>query len=393
MKNIQLLNKIAKCGTDIFDKEKYAVSDAVENPDAIMVRSAVMHDMEFGSNLKAIARAGAGVNNIPLDKCAEQGIVVFNTPGANANGVKELVVCGMLLACRDIIGGINWVKSAKDDANIAKLVEKEKSKFAGTEVAGKTLGIIGLGAIGGPLANVAVSMGMDVLGCDPYMSVDAAWKISRSVKKVDTREEIFANADFISIHTPLVEDADPKVNTKHMINKETLAMMKDGVIILNFARDALVNDDDIEEALKSGKVRRYVTDFPNARTAGMEGVIAIPHLGASTEESEDNCAVMAAEELVNYLESGNIKNSVNYPSVEMPHHEGIRLVILHRNIPNMISHISSTLAAQNINIENLANRSKGNYACTLVDSLADITEEMITAIENMEGIIRVIKIG
>lgn len=393
MKNIQLLNKIAKCGTDIFDKDNYNVSDTAENPDAIMVRSAVMHDMEFGGNLKAIARAGAGVNNIPLDKCAEQGIVVFNTPGANANGVKELVVCGMLLACRDVVGGINWVKSVKDDAGVAKLVEKEKSKFAGTEVGGKTLGIIGLGAIGGPLANVAVSMGMNVIGCDPYMSVDAAWKISRSVKKVDTREEIFAQADFISIHTPLIDNADPKVNTKYMINKDTIAMMKDGVIILNFARDALVNDDDIEEALKSGKVRRYVTDFPNARTAGMDGVLAIPHLGASTEESEDNCAVMAAEELVNYLETGNIKNSVNYPSVEMPHHEGIRLVILHRNIPNMISHISSTLAAQNINIENLANRSKGDYAVTLVDTIANITADMIDTIQSMDGIIRVIKIG
>ncbi|MBQ9994744.1 MAG: 3-phosphoglycerate dehydrogenase, partial [Clostridia bacterium] len=305
----------------------------------------------------------------------------------------ELVVCGMLLACRDVVGGINWVKSVKDDAGVAKLVEKEKSKFAGTEVAGKTLGIIGLGAIGGPLANVAVSMGMNVIGCDPYMSVDAAWKISRSVKKVDTREEIFAQADFISIHTPLIDNADPKINTKYMINKDTIAMMKDGVIILNFARDALVNDDDIEEAPKSGKVRRYVTDFPNARTAGMDGVIAIPHLGASTEESEDNCAVMAAEELVNYLETGNIKNSVNYPSVEMPHHDGIRLVILHRNIPNMISHISSSLAAQNINIENLANRSKGDYAVTLVDTIANITPDMIDTIQNMDGIIRVIKIG
>jgi len=393
MKNIQLLNKIAKCGTNIFNKNVYAVAEGLENPDAIMVRSAAMHDMEFGDNLKAIARAGAGVNNIPLDKCAEQGIVVFNTPGANANGVKELVICGMLLACRDITGGIDWVKSVKDDENVAKLVEKEKSKFAGTEVGGKTLGIIGLGAIGGPLANVAVSLGMNVIGCDPYMSVDAAWKISRSVKKVDTREEIFANADFISIHTPLITNDDPKINTKYMINKDTIAMMKDGVVILNFARDALVNDDDIEEALKSGKVRKYVTDFPNARTAGMEGVIAIPHLGASTEESEDNCAVMAAEELVTYLETGNIKNSVNYPSIEMPHHDGVRLVILHRNIPNMISHITSTLASQNINIENMANRSKGEYAVTLVDTIANITPEMIGTIQSMEGIIRAIKIG
>lgn len=392
MKNIQLLNKIAKCGTDIFDRDIYHVSEDVADPDAIMVRSAAMHDMQFGNNIKAIARAGAGVNNIPLDRCAEEGIVVFNTPGANANGVKELVVCGMLLACRDVVGGIDWVKSVKDDAAVAKLVEKEKSKFAGSEVSGKTLGIIGLGAIGGPLANVAVAMGMHVIGCDPYMSVDAAWRISRSVKKVDTREEIFAQADFISIHTPLIENNDPKVNTKYMINKDTIAMMKDGVIILNFARDALVNDDDMEAALKSGKVRKYVTDFPNARTAGMQGVIAIPHLGASTEESEDNCAIMAAEELVNYLETGNIKNSVNYPSIEMPHHDGIRLVILHRNIPNMISHITTTLALQNINIENMANRSKGDYAVTLIDTLANITDEMLDKICSMDGIIRVIRI-
>lgn len=393
MKEIKLLNKIAACGTDIFNKNIYAVSDNADDPDAIMVRSAAMHDMEFPKNLKAIARAGAGVNNIPLDRCAENGIVVFNTPGANANGVRELVICGMLLACRDVIGGIEWVRNNAGDANIAKLVEKEKSKFAGTEVSGKTLGIIGLGAIGGPLANVAVSLGMDVLGCDPYMSVDAAWKISRSVKKVETRDEVFTKSDFISLHTPLIDDPDPAVRTKYMINRDTLAKMKDGVIILNFARDALVNDDDLEEALNSGKVRRYVTDFPNARTSVMKNVIAIPHLGASTEESEDNCAVMAAQELVAYLEMGNIKNSVNFPSVEMPYHNGIRLVILHRNIPNMISHISSTLASQNINIENLANRSKGEYAVTLVDSNADITEAMISAIESMNGIIRVIKIS
>lgn len=357
-----------------------------------MVRSAVMHNMTFGTNLLAIARAGAGVNNIPLERCAEEGIVVFNTPGANANGVKELVICGMLLVCRDVVGGIEWVKSMKHSEDIARLVEKEKSKFAGTEVAGKTLGIIGLGAIGGPLANAAIALGMNVIGCDPYMSIDAAWKISRSVKKADTREEILANVDFISLHTPLIDSEDPKVNTRRMINKETIAKMKDGVILLNFARDALVNDDDLEEALRIGKIRRYVTDFPNARTAGMDGVLAIPHLGASTAESEDNCAVMAAMELSEYLETGNIKNSVNYPSVEMPPHDGIRLVILHRNIPNMISHISSTLAANNINIENLANRSKGDYAVTLVDTIANITSEMIDTIGSMDGIIRVIRI-
>lgn len=392
MKNIQLLNKIAKCGTDIFD-ENYAVAEGIENPDAIMVRSAVMHDMEFGSNLKAIARAGAGVNNIPLDRCAEEGIVVFNTPGANANGVKEAALCGMLLACRDIVGGINWVKTAKDDPNVAKLVEKEKSKFAGTEIKGKTLGVIGLGAIGGPLANAAIHLGMDVLGCDPYISVEAAWNLSRAVHKVNTREDIFKNADIISIHTPLIDNPDPKVATKHMINKDTLAMMKDGVIILNFARDALVNDDDMEAALKSGKVRRYVTDFPNARTAGMDGVIAIPHLGASTEESEDNCAVMAAKQLREYLENGNIVNSVNFPDVSMPHSGDLRFCVLHKNVPNIIAQISGAVSAEGINIENMANRSKKDYAYSILEIIGEVSDAAIAAITEkisaIEGIIKV----
>ena len=392
MKNIQLLNKIAKCGTDIFD-ENYAVAEGIENPDAIMVRSAVMHDMEFGDNLKAIARAGAGVNNIPLDRCAEEGIVVFNTPGANANGVKEAALCGMLLACRDIVGGINWVKTAKNDPNVAKLVEKEKSKFAGTEIKGKTLGVIGLGAIGGPLANAAIHLGMDVLGCDPYISVEAAWNLSRAVHKVNTREDIFKNADIISIHTPLIDNPDPKVATKHMINKDTLAMMKDGVIILNFARDALVNDDDMEAALKSGKVRRYVTDFPNARTAGMDGVIAIPHLGASTEESEDNCAVMAAKQLREYLENGNITNSVNFPDVSMPHNGDLRICVLHKNVPNIIAQISGAVSAEGINIENMANRSKKDYAYSILEIVGEVSDaaiEAITAkISAIDGIIKV----
>ena len=387
MKNVQLLNKIAKCGTDIFD-ETYAVAENIENPDAIMVRSAVMHDMEFGDNLKAIARAGAGVNNIPLDKCAEEGIVVFNTPGANANGVKEAALCGMLLAVRDIVGGINWVQTVKDDPNVAKLVEKEKSKFAGTEIKGKTLGIIGLGAIGGPLANAAVHLGMDVLGCDPYISVEAAWNLSRTIQKVNTREDIFKNADIISIHVPLIDNADPAVSTKYMINKDTIAMMKDGVIILNFARDALVNDDDIEAALKSGKVRKYVTDFPNARTAGMEGVIAIPHLGASTEESEDNCAVMAAKQLREYLELGNIVNSVNYPDVSMPHSGDARICVLHKNIPNIISQITTAISAEGINIENMANRSKKDYAYTIVEITGKVPETVTEKIKAIDGIIK-----
>ncbi len=392
MKNIQLLNKIAKCGTDIFD-ENYAVAENIENPDAIMVRSAVMHDMEFGDNLKAIARAGAGVNNIPLDRCAEQGIVVFNTPGANANGVKEAAICGMLLACRDIVGGINWVQTAKNDPNVAKLVEKEKSKFAGCEIKGKTLGVIGLGAIGGPLANAAIHLGMDVLGCDPYISVEAAWNLSRAVRKVNTREDIFKNSDVISIHVPLIDSPDPNVSTKYMINKDTIAMMKDGVIILNFARDALVNDDDIEAALKSGKVKRYVTDFPNARTAGMEGVIAIPHLGASTEESEDNCAVMAAKQLREYLENGNIVNSVNFPNVSMPHSGDIRICVLHKNVPNIIAQISSVVSAENINIENMANRSKKDYAYSILEIVGNESDETMTKIAEkisaIDGIIKV----
>jgi D-3-phosphoglycerate dehydrogenase / 2-oxoglutarate reductase len=350
-----------------------------------------MHSMTFGNELKAIARAGAGTNNIPIDECAEKGIVVFNTPGANANAVKELVICGMLLACRDVVGGINWVKEASNEPDIAKLVEKEKSKFAGTELLGKTLGIIGLGAIGGPLANAAVALGMEVLGFDPYISVDSAWKLSGAVKRVDSREEILKNSDFISLHTPLITDSDPLVNTKHMINADTIGLMKDGAIVLNFARDALVDDDAIENALASGKIRRYVTDFPNARTAGMKGVIAIPHLGASTEESEDNCASMAADELINYLENGNIRNSVNYPTVEMPLSNAQRIVILHKNIPNMISHISTAFSSRNINIENMLNRSRGNYACTLVDVSADVNDDIINSIEKVDGIIRVLK--
>ena len=391
MIKINLLNKIATCGTDKFPRSKYEVDSSITSPDAIMVRSADMHSMTFGNELKAIARAGAGTNNIPIDECAEKGIVVFNTPGANANAVKELVICGMLLACRDVVGGINWVKEASNEPDIAKLVEKEKSKFAGTELLGKTLGIIGLGAIGGPLANAAVALGMEVLGFDPYISVDSAWKLSGAVKRVDSREEILKNSDFISLHTPLITDSDPLVNTKHMINADTIGLMKDGAIVLNFARDALVDDDAIENALASGKIRRYVTDFPNARTAGMKGVIAIPHLGASTEESEDNCASMAADELINYLENGNIRNSVNYPTVEMPLSNAQRIVILHKNIPNMISHISTAFSSRNINIENMLNRSRGNYACTLVDVSADVNDDIINSIEKVDGIIRVLK--
>ena len=385
------MNKISPVGLAELGAD-YQVADTVENPDAILVRSAVMHEMEFGSNLLAIARAGAGVNNIPLDRCAENGIVVFNTPGANANGVKELALAGMLLASRDIIGGINWVQTIKNEETVAKMVEKGKSKFAGTEIKGKKLGIIGLGAIGGPLGNAATHLGMEVYGCDPYISVDAAWNLSRTIKHVKTREEIFRECDFISVHTPLIENDDPNVNTKKMINAETIAMMKDGVVILNFARDLLVDDEAMEAALKSGKVRKYVTDFPNAKTAGMEGVIAIPHLGASTEEAEDNCAAMAAKELVDYLENGNIKNSVNFPNAEM-NAVGKKICILHKNVPSVIASLTTAISNAGGNIENMVNASRKDYAYTMIDVTGADAAPIAASMDSIEGVIRVRVIG
>lgn len=387
MYNVLTLNKISPVGTDVFDKASYAISDNAENPDAIMVRSAAMHDMQFGSNLLAIARAGAGVNNIPVERCAQEGICVFNTPGANANAVKELALAGMLLASRDIVGGINWVQTIKDEADVSKLVEKGKSSFAGTEILGKKLGIIGLGAIGGPLGNAATHLGMEVYGCDPYISVDAAWNLSSSIHHVMSREEIFKQCDFISVHTPLIDNPDPNVATKKMINAETIAMMKDGVVILNFARDLLVDDEAIEAALKSGKVRKYVTDFPNAKTAGMQGVIAIPHLGASTEEAEDNCAVMAANELINYIENGNIKNSVNLPNAEM-NAVGTKICVIHKNIPAIISQITGAFGQANLNIENMLNKSKKDFAYTMIDVIGDIGD-IDAKIAEIDGVIRV----
>ena len=381
MYQIQTLNKISPVGLAELG-ENYQVADTVENPDAILVRSAVMHEMEFGSNLLAIARAGAGVNNIPLDRAAENGIVVFNTPGANANGVKELALAGMLLASRDIVGGINWVETVKDDENVAKLVEKGKSKFACTEIKGNKLGIIGLGAIGGPLGNAAIHLGMEVYGCDPYISVENAWKLSRNVIHVNSREEIFQQCDYITVHVPLLDD------TKKMINKDTIAMMKDGVNILNFARDLLVDDDAMEEALASGKVAHYITDFPKARTAGMKGVIAIPHLGASTEESEDNCAKMAVKELREFVENGNIINSVNFPTLDA----GVcrvesRICILHKNIPNVLSQFTSAVAGQNI--ENMYNKSRGDFAYSVLDVCGKIDASSITKIQAVEGVLKV----
>ena len=383
MYQVAYLNHISPKGTELWTQD-YQKTEAVEDAQAIMVRSAAMHDMEFSDNLMAVARAGAGVNNIPLDRCAEKGIVVFNTPGANANSVMELALCGMLLACRDIVGGINWVQSIKDQPDVAKLVEKGKSKFAGHEIREKKLGVIGLGAIGGPLANASRRLGMQVYGCDPYISIDAAWHLDSHVNRVKTRDEIYETCDIITLHVPLLDD------TKKMINAEALSKMKDGVILLNFARDLLVDDDALEEALKSGKVKRYVTDFPNARTANMEGVIAIPHLGASTEESEDNCARMAVRQVMNYLENGNIVNSVNFPNCDM----GIcskasRITIMHRNIPNTLSQFTTAMAGENINISDLMNRSKGEFAYTMLDLDSVPSPAALEALKKIEGVLRV----
>ena len=380
---VKLLNKIAKVGIDNLDKAKYEVSELIEKPDAIMVRSAAMHDMPLGENLLAIARAGAGVNNIPVEKCAEEGIVVFNTPGANANGVKELAVAALLLASRDIVGGIEWANSIADDPEIAKAVEKGKSKFAGYEIFGKTLGVIGLGAIGGLVANTARSLGMNVMGCDPFITVSAAWSLSRAVHSAASYDEIYANSDYITLHVPATKD------TKGMINADTIAKMRDGVRIINLSRADLVDSDAIVEAVKSGKVAAYVTDFPTEETLTLPRTVNIPHLGASTEESEDNCAVMAAKELDDFLTTGNIKNSVNYPSVSIPHTGAARICIAHKNIANILSSVTSIVSAEGINIENLSNGSKGDYAYTIVEIGVAVPESIIPKIQAVEGVIRV----
>ena len=380
---IHYLNPICPKGTALWTEDYQEVA-ALEDARAVLVRSASMHDLPLPENLLAVARAGAGVNNIPLDKCAEKGIVVFNTPGANANGVMELALCGMLLGSRDIVGGINWVQSIKDGGDVAKKVETGKGKFAGHEIAGKSIGIIGLGAVGGPLANAAVKLGLTVYGCDPYISIDAAWHLDSRIIPVKTRDEIYANCDIISLHTPLLD------STRHMINADAFTQMKDGVILLNFARDALVDDDALENALASGKVRRYVTDFPNDKTANMEGVVAIPHLGASTEEAEDNCARAAVKQVMNYLENGNIVNSVNFPNCDM----GIcskagRVTILHRNIPNSLSRFTGAMAKENINISDLMNRSRGEYAYTMLDLDAPAPDSVIEELQKIDGVLRI----
>ena len=383
MYQVHYLNPISPKGTALWT-EDYQKCEALDQADAVMVRSAAMHDLQLPESLLAVARAGAGVNNIPLDKCAEAGVVVFNTPGANANGVMELAICGMLLGCRDVIGGINWVQTIKDEGDVAKKVEKGKSKFAGIELAGKSLGVIGLGAIGGPLANAARKLGMQVYGCDPYISIDAAWHLDSHIIPVKTREEIYEKCDIITVHVPLLD------STRKMINAEAIAKMKDGVILLNFARDALVDDDALEEALKAGKIKRYITDFPNDRTAGMEGVIAIPHLGASTEESEDNCAKMAVRQVMNFLENGNIVNSVNYPNCDMGicSKEG-RITIMHRNIPGILTKFTGAMAMENINISDMMNKSRGDYAYTMLDLDGKLSEHAVEVLRKIEGVLRV----
>ena len=383
--NICTLNKIAACGTARFDAAKYTVTEDLSTATGVMVRSAAMHDMELPDSLLAIARAGAGVNNIPVEACAEKGIVVFNTPGANANAVKELVIAGLLLASRNIVDGINWAKTLvnTDAADVAKQVEKGKAQFAGCEIEGKRLGVIGLGAIGAIVANAARSLGMEVLGFDKFLTVDAAWSLSRGIKRAENMEEIFKTCDYITVHVPSTPE------TRGMFNRESLAMMKDGARLLNFSRADLAISDDILAALESGKLAKYVTDFPTAELVGAKGVIAIPHLGASTGESEDNCAVMAAHELIDFLECGNIKNSVNYPDVVLPHNGDYRICVFHKNVPSIISQISAALSEASINIENLLNRSKKEYAYTIVETLGQLPEDVKTKLSAIEGIIRI----
>lgn len=383
MKNILLLNKIAKVGTDRLDPKLYRFGTDVEHPEGIMVRSAKMHDMTLGPELLAIARAGAGVNNIPVDACTKAGIVVFNTPGANANGVKELALCALLLASRRVVDGIIWARSLAGTADVAKQVEAGKAQFAGTELQGKTLGVIGLGAIGGMVANVAVHLGMNVIGCDPFLSVEGAWNLNHHVKKAASYEEVYANADYITLHVPATD------KTRGMINAATIAEMRDGVKIINLARAELVNAADLRTAMQNGKVSAYVTDFPTEETVDIPGALVIPHLGASTEESEDNCAVMAADELDDYLRYGNIRNSVNYPNVSMPASGAVRVCVLHANIPAVLTNLSGAFAAKHINIENMLNKSRGEFAYTIIDVNTTIDEEIVSALVAMDGVVRV----
>ena len=383
MFKIQTLNKISPKGLDLFTHDSYEVASEIGTPDAIVLRSFKMHDMELPETLCAIARAGAGTNNIPIDRCSEKGIVVFNTPGANANAVKEIVLASLLLASRDIVDGIIWTQSIKDEGdNVPALVEKAKSQFGGQEIKGKKLGIVGLGAIGAMVANDALALGMEVVGYDPYLSVDAAWELSSDVKKATGLETLLSEVDYLSIHVPLLD------STKGMFNSEKFAMMKDGINILNFSRGGLIDNEDIKAALASGKVSTYVTDFPSADLLGVKGVIPIPHLGASTEESEDNCAIMASQQVKDYLETGNIRNSVNFPNCEMPLKAGIkRLTIANRNIPNMISEITTLLADNSINIIDMLNKSKGDIAYNIIDVDGEVSQDVLDKLQAVDGII------
>ncbi len=384
--NILALNKIAACGTDRLGSG-YTVGDAVENPVGVLVRSAAMHEMAFPESLLAVARAGAGVNNIPLDRCSDAGIVVFNTPGANANAVKELVIAGLLLSSRKVVPAIEWARTLKGQgAEVGKLVEKGKSQFTGPEILGKKLGVIGLGAIGVLVANAAKDLGMDVYGYDPYLSVDAAWKLSRSVHHASSVAQLMAECDYITLHLPLTPD------TRDTINADTIATMKDGVRILNFARGELVNSDAMKAALASGKVASYVVDFPSDEMLCVENVVAIPHLGASTPESEDNCAVMAADELKAYLEEGIIRNSVNFPAMENAKTTAVRVCVLHRNVPAMVAQISTLISENGINIDTMTNRSKKDNAYTVLDVESDVAEETLDKIRAIEGVVRVRKV-
>ena len=383
MFNYTCLNPIAGVGLDLLSDEYNKVDD-IKDAQAVLVRSAAMHDMELPKTLEVVARAGAGVNNIPLDKCAEAGIVVFNTPGANANGVKELVFAGMLLAARDVVGGIEWVKGEEGTVDVAKLAEKQKKNFAGSEIAGKKLGVIGLGAIGVKVANAATHLGMEVYGYDPYISVNAAWSLSRNVNHVNAVEEIYKNCDYITIHVPLLD------STKKMINAEAIAMMKPTTVVLNFARDLLVDEEAMVAALEEGKIAKYVSDFPNPTTVGKKGCIVTPHIGASTEESEDNCAVMAVKEIRDFLENGNITHSVNYPDCNMGECKSAgRLLLLHRNVKGMISSYTSILGDANINISDMTNKSRGDYACTLLDVDAPVTKEVEEKLQTLDGVLKV----
>lgn len=380
MFKVKLMNKIAKVGTDVLSKEQYEIGENIENEDAILVRSAALHDMPLGENLKAIARCGAGVNNIPIEKCTKAGVVVFNTPGANANAVKELAIAALILASRDVIGGVEWAKTLKGQENVAKAVEAGKSAFVGHELAGKTLGVVGLGAIGGMVANAAISLGMSVMGYDPYITAKAAWSLAPSVKQAADYAEIFKTCDYITLHVP----ATPQ--TKNMINEKTLAQMKEGVRILNLARADLVNADDLKKAIEAKKVAKYITDFPTEETVGVEGIVAIPHLGASTVESEDHCAIMAAQQLDEFLACGNIRNSVNFPTVGLPRSENPRVCIMNENIPNMLSQITAAFSSKNINIENMANGSKGEVAYTIVETNVPANEEIVKTLQAINGV-------